>query len=260
MHLTAFAGIAYLSENTSGIFAFVFGGYMNEIFNRTCALIGQDGLEKLQKSHIVLCGCGGVGSYALEALVRIGVGKITVIDNDIVTTSNINRQIIALNSTVGLLKTDVAEKRSLDINPNIEFCGKNVFLTSENINEHIPHDANFIIDAIDFVPAKVSLAVFAKNNNIDIIECLGTGNRLDATQFEIKDIYKTSGCPLAKKMRTELKKAGIDSLNVLISNSPTVQPNILLNDGKRTVGSVSFVPSVAGLLCAQYAINKILEN
>lgn len=233
---------------------------MKEIFTRTSALIGDDGVEKLQKSHIVLCGCGGVGSYALEALARIGIGKITVIDNDTVSLSNINRQIIALTSTVGELKTEVAKKRVYDINPDIEFCGKNAFLTADNIDDIIPKDADYIIDAVDFVPAKVALAVFAKKNDISIIECLGTGNRLDATKFCIKDIYKTSGCPLAKKMRSELKKAGIQSLDVLVSDAPVIQPKRFLNDKKRTVGSVSFVPSVAGLLCAQYVINKILEN
>lgn len=233
---------------------------MNEIFTRTSALIGDDGIEKLQKSHVVLCGCGGVGSYTLEALARIGIGKITVIDNDTVSLSNINRQIIALNSTVGDLKTDVAKNRVRDINPDIDFCGKNVFLTADNIEENLPKDIDYIIDAIDFVPAKVALAVFAKKNNIKIISCLGTGNRLDATKFTVKDIYKTSGCPLARKMRSELKKAGVDSLDVLVSDAPVIQPSQLLEDKKRTVGSVSFVPSVAGLLCAQYVINNILEK
>ncbi len=233
---------------------------MKEIFTRTSALIGDDGVKKLQKSHIILCGCGGVGSYALEALARIGIGKITVIDNDDVCESNINRQIIALGSTVGMLKTEVARARVSDINPDIEFYGKCEFLTADNVDEIVPKDADYIIDAIDFVPAKVALAVFAKKNNIGIIECLGTGNRLDATKFSIKDIYKTSGCPLARKMRSELKKAGIESLDVLVSDAPVIQPKELLSDKKRTVGSVSFVPSVAGLLCAQYVINKILEK
>ncbi len=160
----------------------------DELYLRTRALIGDDGLEKIRKSHIVLCGCGGVGSYALEAFARVGIGKITVVDSDKVSCSNINRQIIALNSTVGKFKTDVAKLRALDINPNIEFNAINEFLTKENISEIIPTDANFIVDAIDFVPAKVALAVFAKKNNINIIVCLGTGNRLDATKFYVTDI------------------------------------------------------------------------
>ncbi len=233
---------------------------MDELYLRTHALIGDDGLDKIKKAHVVLCGCGGVGSYTLEALVRIGIGRITVVDNDKISKSNINRQIIALNSTVGCFKTDVAKKRALDINPAVIFCGINEFLTKENVENIIPTDADFIVDAIDFVPAKVALAVFAKNNNIKIIECLGTGNRLDATKFHIKDIYSTAGCPLAKKMRTELKKAGIEKLDVLVSDAPVVKPAQIEDDGKKTVGSVSFVPSVAGLICAQHVINNILEN
>ncbi len=233
---------------------------MDEIHLRTHALIGNDGLEKLKKSHVILCGCGGVGSYTLEALVRIGIGKITVIDNDKVSISNINRQIIALNSTVGCFKTDVARKRAYDINPNVDFCGINEFLTNENVEKILPDKADFIVDAIDFVPAKVALATFAKKNNIRIIQCLGTGNRLDATKFHIKDIYSTSGCPLAKKMRIELKKAGIEKLDVLVSDAPVIKPSQINDDGKKTVGSVSFVPSVAGLICAQFVINSILEN
>lgn len=233
---------------------------MDDIFSRTKSLIGEDGFNKLNNTHIVLCGCGGVGSYALEALVRTGIGCVTVIDNDTVSASNINRQIIALSSTVGLAKIDIAKKRALDINPNIKFNGIKEFLTAENIEEIIPESADYIIDAIDFVPAKVALAAFAKSKCIPILTCLGTGNRLDATKFNIKDIYKTSGCPLARKMRYELKKAGVDSLDVLISDAPVIKPREMLNEGKRTVASVAFVPSVAGLLCAQYVICKILEK
>ena len=233
---------------------------MNDLYLRTHALIGDDGIKKIKNAHIVLCGCGGVGSYTLEALVRVGIGKITVIDNDKVSPSNLNRQIIALNSTIGCLKTDIAKSRALDINPNIDFTAKNVFLNENNIEQTIPKDADFIIDAIDFVPAKVGLAVFAKKHGLNLIECLGTGNRLDATKFSIKDIYSTSGCPLAKKMRVELKKAGIEKLDVLVSDAPVIKPSQINDSGKKTVGSISFVPSVAGLICAQYVINKILEN
>ena len=233
---------------------------MDKLYLRTAALVGEDGLEKIKNTHVVICGCGGVGSYALESLIRIGVGEITVIDNDKVSSSNINRQIIALNSTVGMYKTDVAKSRAVDINPNVRFNAVNEFLTADNIDSILPIDADYIVDAIDFVPAKVGLAVFAKKNSIKIIECLGTGNRLDATKFCIKDIYSTSGCPLAKKMRTELKKAGVEKLDVLVSDAPIIKPNQFDDDGKKTVGSVSFVPSVAGLICAQYVINNILEK
>ncbi len=234
---------------------------MNDnIFSRTTALISDEQFKKLNMSHVVLCGCGGVGSYTLEALVRAGIGKITVIDNDTVSVSNINRQIIALNSTVGQAKVEVAKKRAEDINPDIDFVGVQAFITPENTEQLIPKDADYIIDAIDFVPAKVSLAVFAKKHNIPILTCLGTGNRLDATKFHIADIYTTSGCPLARKMRYELKKAGITSLDVLYSDAKTITPAAEFTEGKRTVGSISFVPSVAGLLCAGHVITRIMEK
>ena len=234
---------------------------MNDnIFSRTESLVTQAQFNRIRTSHVVLCGCGGVGSYALEALVRAGIGKITVIDNDTVSVSNINRQIIALGSTVGQAKTSVAKLRAKDINPDVIFIDKQVFLTPENIDAVIPDDADYIVDAIDFVPAKVALAVFAQNHNIPMLACLGTGNRLDATKFRIADIYSTSGCPLARKMRYELKKAGVKALEVIYSDAKTITPNTEFCDGKRTVGSISFVPSVAGLLCAGHVITKIMEK
>lgn len=233
---------------------------MDNIFSRTISLIEQSGFEALKKSHIILCGCGGVGSYTLEALVRSGVGEITVIDNDTVSLSNINRQIIATHSSIGQYKVDVAQKRALDINPDIIFHSKQVFITPQNIECVLDKNVTYIIDAIDHVPAKVAIAQFSKNNNIPLLSCLGTGNRLDATKFEIKDIYNTSGCPLARKMRYELKKADIKKLDVLVSDAPTVKNHIEFDDGKRCVGSIAYVPSVAGLLAAQHVINKILEK
>ncbi len=233
---------------------------MNEKFIRTEALITSDGLKKLNNAHIVLCGCGGVGSYVFEALVRSGVGQITVIDNDRISVSNINRQLIALESTVGKNKVDVAKARAQDINPDAKINAVCKFITPDNVTDIIDSNVDYIIDAIDFVPTKVALAVFAKQNNINIIECLGTGNRLDATQFKITDVFKTSGCPLAKKMRTELKKAGVTNLDVLVSDAPVIKPDDIIADGKKTVGSIAFVPSVAGLIIAGYVINKILEK
>lgn len=233
---------------------------MDDIFSRTKALVSDGQFNKLTAAHVVLCGCGGVGSYALEALVRTGIGKVTVIDNDTVSASNINRQIIALNSTVGKLKVDVARERTADINPDIDFCGIAEFLTRDNVCDILPKDADYIIDAIDHVPAKVALAEYAKKHGIPILGCLGTGNRLDAGRFYITDIYKTSGCPLARKMRYELKKACVDKLEVMVSGAEVLRPTTELSDGKRTVGSIAFVPSVAGLLCAQHVICKILES
>lgn len=233
---------------------------MNDIFIRTTALVGEENFLKIKKAHVVLCGCGGVGSYAFEALVRTGVGKITVIDNDVVTTSNINRQITATADSVGQYKTDVAGFRAKLINPDIDYVGIKEFLTDKNISDILPQNADFIIDAIDFVPAKVALAKYSEDAGIPLICCLGTGNRLDASAFSVKDIYSTSGCPLARKMRYELKKSGVKKLKVLVSDAPTVTPQAVFDNGKRTVGSIAFVPSVAGLLCAQHVILNILEK
>lgn len=231
-----------------------------EIFTRTRALIGDSGLKKLNNSHVLLCGCGGVGSYTLEALVRAGVGKITVIDSDRVTESNLNRQLIATENTVGMLKTEAAKIRAASINPKLDFTGINEFLNRDNIESLIPENVDYIADAIDFIPAKIALAVYSQNTAVPLISCLGTGNRLDASKFEICDIYKTSICPLARKMRCELKRAGVKKLTVLYSKSQPVKPTFELYDGKRTVGSISYVPPVAGLLIAQHIILKLMED
>ncbi len=232
-----------------------------EIFTRTKALIGECGLKKLKNSQVLLCGCGGVGSYALEALVRAGIGKITVIDADKVAVSNLNRQLIATSDTVGMLKTDAAEIRAKSINSDIDFTGISKFIDRQIAAELIPNNTDYIIDAVDFVPAKTALAEYAYQTDTPIISCLGTGNRLDATQFEICDIFETSGCPLARKMRCELKKAGVMKLDVLYSKAPVIQPEYEISDeGKRTVGSISYVPSAAGLLLAQHVITSLLEE
>ncbi len=230
------------------------------MFSRTISLYGQNKFEKIRKSHIVLCGCGGVGSYTFEALVRAGIGKITVIDADTISESNINRQIIATLNSVGCRKIDVAIARAKNISNKTEVIGICSFLDKDNTKKLIPENADFIIDAIDFVPAKIEIAKFAKTHNIPFITCLGTGNRLDATKFKICDIYKTSGCPLARKLRYEFKKEKIEKADVLYSDAEIISPNINFNDGKKAVGSVSFVPSVAGLLLAQHAISKITEE
>lgn len=230
-----------------------------EKFSRTISLLGQKNFNKLQNSHIILCGVGGVGSYVLEALVRSGIGKITVIDNDTVSYSNINRQLIATVDTVGMDKTQVAYERAKSINPDVECNTVKKFLDKDNVPEILPRDADYIVDAIDFVPAKIALACFAQKYNIPLLSCLGTGNRLDSTTFEICDVFSTSGCPLARKMRYELKRAGVTGLEVLYSKADTVKCNDVFEDGKKTVGSVAFVPSVAGLMMAQHIILKIAE-
>ena len=219
------------------------------MLTRTTAILGKEAMDKLSRAHVVVAGCGGVGSYTVEALIRSGIGKITVIDSDIVDVTNINRQIIATHDTVGKLKVEVAKSRALSINPDVEFLAIPEYIEKDNVSEILPTDADYIVDAIDYVPAKVGLAVFAKDKNIPIISCLGTGKRLDATKFEFCDIYDTQGCPLARKMRTELKKAGIDRLEVIFSKA-----NVIETKG---IGSVAFVPSVAGLLIAQKVICNI---
>ncbi len=228
-----------------------------EIFTRTKLLIGDNALKKLQSSHVVICGCGGVGSYSLEALVRAGIGKITVIDSDRIDESNINRQIIATSQTIGILKTEAAKTRALSINPKIIFTGINAFLDTDNTKDLISKDADFIIDAVDFVPAKKAIALFSQSTSIPLISCLGTGNRTDATKFEICDIYKTDTCPLARKMRYELRRAGVKKLTVLYSKAKAVSPVYNNDASQHTVGSISYVPSVAGLLIAQHVITTL---
>lgn len=219
------------------------------MFSRSISILGKENIEKLNRTHIVLCGCGGVGSYTFEALVRTGVGKITVIDSDTVDISNLNRQIIATMDTIGAQKVEVAKLRAISINPEIEIIPVYKHLTADNIDEILPKDADYIVDAIDFVPAKIALALYSQKTGIPIICCLGTGKRIDATKFEICDIFQTSGCPLARKMRYELKKAGITSLTVLFSKAKVIET--------KGIGSVAFVPSVAGLLIAQKVICDI---
>ncbi len=231
-----------------------------EIFTRTKLLIGSAALEKLKNSHVVICGCGGVGSYSLEALARAGVGQITVIDSDRIDKSNINRQIIATADTIGLFKTQAAQERALSINPDIKFNAVNAFLDSDNTADIISKNADFIIDAVDFVPAKTALALFSQNTSVSLISCLGTGNRTDATKFEICDIYKTDTCPLARKMRYELRRAGVKKLTVLYSKAKTVKAYSGSVNGDSTVGSISYVPSVAGLLIAQYVITTLIGD
>ena len=222
------------------------------MFTRTEAILGKKSMDKLKGAHVVVAGCGGVGSYTVEALIRSGIGKITVIDSDRVDVTNINRQIIATHDTVGKLKVEVAKSRALSINPDVEFFAIPEYIEKDNVSEILPTDADYIVDAIDYVPAKVGIAVFAKQNGIPVISCLGTGKRIDATKFEFCDIYKTEGCPLARKMRYELKKAGIEKLEVIFSKAEVIQ-----TEG---IGSLAFVPSVAGLLIAQKVICNIIQE
>ncbi len=201
----------------------------------------------------MLFGLGGVGSYTFEALVRSGIGNIIAIDADTVAKSNINRQLIALNSTVGHDKIDIATARAKDINPDCTIIGIKKFILPENINEVPFENADYIIDAIDTVSTKIALACLAEEKNIPIISIMGTGNKSDATKFTVTDIYKTSVCPLCRVMRYELKKRGVKKLKVVYSQAD------IIKHGETTVGSLSYVPGVAGLLAAGEVIKYLSQ-
>ena len=231
---------------------------MNDRFSRSRALIGEDGVEKLKKSTVAVFGVGGVGSFAVEALARSGIGKLLLYDNDTVEESNINRQSVALCSTVGEYKTEIAAKRCRDINPDITVETFNVFVDE---NTSLPLDEiDFIVDAVDNVAAKVFLAKTAEDKNIPIISVMGTGNKLHPERLKIGDIYDTRECPLCRKMRTELKKAGVERLDCVWSDerSENIAADTLRTDGHRAPASMIFVPAAAGLTAAEYAVEKLL--
>lgn len=232
---------------------------MREQDIRTGALISQDGIEKLRNSTVAVFGIGGVGSYALEALVRSGIGKIYIYDNDVVSKSNINRQLVATHSTVGMLKTAVAAAHCHDIDPETEIVEMPIFVTPET---EIPFENfDFIIDAIDNVAAKLFLIENAVRRNIPIIGVMGTGNKLDPTRLQISDVFSTRECPLARVMRTELRKRGIKKLDVVWSDEPPIKPaetSEKRTTGRPTPASMTFVPATAGLIAASYAVKKLL--
>jgi tRNA A37 threonylcarbamoyladenosine dehydratase len=248
---------------------------MNE-FSRTELLIGKEGLEKLKQSTVAIFGIGGVGTYVVEGLVRSGVGHFVLIDDDLICLTNINRQIHATRKTVGKSKVEVMKERVLDINPKAEVRTIPSFYLPEKADEFFSDDYNYIVDAVDTVTAKVDLVIQAKKRGIPIISCMGAGNKLDPTKFQVTDIYKTSMDPLAKVMRKELRDRGIDSLKVVYSTEPPMKPKetddtscakhcICPKGTKRTCtirnqipGSISFVPSVAGLIIAGEVIKDII--
>lgn len=239
---------------------------MENLYSRTELLIGKDSLNKIKKFKIAIFGLGGVGSYVAEALARVGIGHFILIDNDIVSKSNINRQLIALNSTVGKLKVDIEKDRILDINPNAIVETYPIFFL-KNENNIIDNSIDYVIDAIDTVTGKLEIIQSSKDLNINIISCMGTGNKLDPSKLEITDIYKTTMCPLAKIMRKELKNRGIQKLKVLYSKEKPIELNKtyeeqLLKDNKnkrQIPGSISFVPSVAGLIIASEVIKDLIK-
>ncbi len=230
-----------------------------EEFIRTQMLLGEETLSSLKEKKVIVFGIGGVGSYCAEAIARCNIGNITLVDNDTVSVSNINRQIIALHSTVGKYKTEVMRERILDINPGCDVKCENVFYTDKKEIDISGYD--YIVDAIDTVSSKLSLISEAQKHNIPIISSMGTGNKLDASRFQIADISKTSVCPLARVMRKELKERGIKKLKVLFSDEAPLTPTLSLSDGSRRQipASIAFVPSVAGLLIAGEVIKDLIK-
>ncbi len=228
---------------------------MNSQFSRTENLIGADALKKLSSCHIAVFGIGGVGGYVVEALIRAGVGQIDLIDSDCVDITNLNRQIIAMHSTVGKLKVEAMRQRVLDINPNAVVNTFPILFLPENSDQFNFAKYDYVIDAVDNVTAKIELAVKCQQSGTPLISSMGTGNKLDPTKFEITDIYKTSVCPLAKVMRYELKKRGVTKLKVLYSKEEPIKNSI----DPRTPMSISFVPSAAGLIIAGEVIKDIIK-
>lgn len=231
---------------------------MNEKFARTSLLLGEAGLHKLERSSVILFGVGGVGGYAAEALARSGVGHLSLVDKDVVSESNINRQIIATTRTVGRPKTEVMKERIAEINPEAVVDAYRCFYLPETAEQFDFKKYDYVVDAVDNVTAKIELILRAKEAGVPVISSMGAGNKLDASRFEVADIYETSVCPLAKVMRRELKRRGVDSLKVVYSREEPIKNNAPGEEGHRsTPGSVAFVPSVAGLLLAGEVVRDL---
>lgn len=225
-----------------------------EQYARILKLINADQLAPIQNKKVVIVGVGGVGGFALETLVRFGIKNISVIDNDTVDITNLNRQIISDYNVLGQNKVEIALQRALSINPNGNFRGDNVFLNQDNLAEFIPNDSDYILDCCDTVTTKIALIKFAKERNIPIICAMGTGNRLDPSKILVTDIYKTNNDPLAKIMRRLCKDNNVKKLEVVTSSELPVKTH------DRTPGSTPFVPSVAGIFMASYVVNKWLKD
>lgn len=223
----------------------------NNQFQRTEMLIGEEALERLKKSAVLVFGLGGVGSYVCEALVRAGVGKLEIVDKDVVDITNINRQLIALHSTIGRAKADVEAERLMDINPSLDLTARKCFYLPENSDEFDFGKFDYVVDAIDNVTAKLDIIEKSKKAGTKVISSMGTGNKLDPSAFRIADIEDTKICPLARIMRKELRKRGINGVKVLYSQEGPK------GNGGRTPASISFVPSVAGLLIAKTVIDDL---
>ncbi len=228
---------------------------MDNRFSRTQRLIGKDALNTLSQKRVAVFGIGGVGGYVVEGLVRSGIGHIDLFDSDTVDITNLNRQIIATDSTIGLDKVEAAKLRISSINPNTDVKCHKVFYDKDSAQDFDLTEYDYIVDAIDSVSSKIELIVNSKNANTPIISSMGTGNKLNAADLEVADIYKTSVCPLARVMRYELKKRGIKKLKVVYSKEIPITPA----DNERTPASVAFVPAAAGMIIAGEVIKDLIK-
>ena len=223
-------------------------------FSRSQLLLGEDSMRKLSEAKVAIFGIGGVGGYTAEALARTGIGSFVLIDDDKVCLTNINRQIIATHRTLDMYKVEVMRDRILDINPDAQVEVRKCFYLPENAHEFDFSEYSYVVDAVDTVTAKLEIITQAKKSNVPVISCMGAGNKLDPTKFQVADIYKTSMCPLAKVIRHECRKRGIRELKVVYSTEQPVKP------AERGVsGSVSFVPSVAGLIAAGEVVRDLIK-
>jgi tRNA A37 threonylcarbamoyladenosine dehydratase len=226
-------------------------------FQRTELLIGKEAVEKLNKSKVAIFGIGGVGSYVVESLARSGIGNFVLVDKDVVDVTNINRQIIATHKTIGRPKVEVAKERILDINPMAKVEVHQEFFMPDNTSI-INNSLDYVVDSVDTITAKLAIIEQCKKQGIPVISCMGTGNKLDPTRFEVADIYDTSICPLAKVMRKELRSRNIDSLKVVYSKEEPIETRVFDENGKQVPASISFVPSSAGLILAKEVVKDLI--
>lgn len=234
--------------------------FKDQRFLRFSSLVGDEKFESITKKHIVIFGIGGVGSYVAEALARAGVGKLTLVDFDTVAVHNINRQILALDSTVGKEKAEVMKARVLDINPQCEVVLRTDRVTPENISSYFLDAPDYVADAIDDVPAKTALILYCLNNNIPLISAMGTGNKMHPEMLQITDIEKTEVCPLCRSVRRKLREHGIKRGVTVVYSKEIPHKNELTDNGRPVPSSSPFVPSAAGILMASYIVNSLLAE
>lgn len=227
---------------------------MNDLYQRTKILIGEENLNLLKESKVCIFGVGGVGSYVVEALARIGVGNITIVDKDVVDVTNINRQLIALSTNIGNSKVEEFKKRIYDINPDIQVNAINSFVDNNNVEQYITKDLDYVIDAIDTIESKIAIIRRCKKLGVSIISSMGMANRLDPLKIKIADISKTEVCPLAKIVRKRLREEKISKVKVIFSVENPIKT------GKKTLGSVSFVPSAGGLIIASEVVKDLMKK